>query len=97
MATDNAVKKVDIFINGRTYTINCPANEEPALERASRYINNFVQDIRRQAPQLPQEELLVLCALTLYEKAEQLQKLEDQNDQASDLVHSMLSQVQKFI
>lgn len=97
MATDNAVKKVDIFINGRTYTINCPANEEPALERASRYINNFVQDIRRQAPQLPQEELLVLCALTLYEKSEQLQKLEDQNDQASDLVHSMLSQVQKFV
>lgn len=97
MATENAVKKVDIFINGRTYTINCPANEEPALERASRYINNFVQDIRRQAPQLPQEELLVLCALTLYEKSEQLQKLEDQNDQASDLVHSMLSQVQKFV
>lgn len=97
MTTDTSVKKVDIFINGRTYTINCPADEEPALERATRYINNFIQDIRRQAPQLPQEELLVLCALTLYEKAEKLQTLEDQNDQASDLVHRMLNQVQKFI
>lgn len=96
MATANTVKKVDIFINGRTYTINCPESEQPALERASSFINNFIQDIRRQAPQLPQEELLVLCALTLYEKAEQLQALQQHNEQAEDLVNDLLNQIQRL-
>lgn len=93
MTSDNSVKKVDIFINARTYTINCPANEQPALERASSYINQFIQDIRRQAPQLPQEELLVLCALTLYEKSEQLDALRAQNAEAETLVNEMLAQL----
>ncbi|MFW2178371.1 MULTISPECIES: cell division protein ZapA [unclassified Moraxella] len=91
--TSNTMSKVDIFINGRSYTINCPSNEEPALQRASNYIQNFVQDMRRHAPQLPQEELLVLCALTLYEKSEQLEALQAQTQEASDKVNTMLQRV----
>ena len=96
MATANTLKKVDIFINGRTYTVNCPSDEQPALERASSFINNFIQDIRRQAPQLPQEELLVLCALTLYEKTEQLQALQQSNEEANALIDTMLTQVKNL-
>ncbi len=96
MATADTLKKVDIFINGRTYTVNCPSDEQPALERASSFINSFIQDIRRQAPQLPQEELLVLCALTLYEKAEQLQALQQDNDEAKALVDGMLTQIKNL-
>ena len=70
MASAQSIKKVDILINGRSYTINCPESEEPALQRAASYINQFMQEVRRQAPQLPQEQLLVLCALTLFEKSE---------------------------
>lgn len=90
---DQQIKKVDIFINGRSYTINCPVEEEPALARAGGYINQFIRDVRRQAPQLPQEELLVLCALTLYEKAEKLEQLEQQHGEASTLIDDMLAQV----
>lgn len=93
MATADTIKKVDVFINGRTYVINCPSDEEPALERASSYINNFIQEIRKQAPQLPQEEMLVLCALNLYEKAEQLKSLQQHNEQAETLISDMLNQV----
>lgn len=91
------IKKVDIFINGRTYVINCPSDEEAALNRASSYINQFIQDVRRQAPQLPQEELLVLCALTLYEKSEALNQYQQQEAQAKPLVEQMLEQTQQLM
>jgi cell division protein ZapA len=90
---DQPIKQVDLFINGRSYAINCPVDEEPALARAGEYINQFIQDIRRQAPQLPQEELLVLCALTLFEKAEKLDQLQTQHTEANALVTEMLTQV----
>ena len=34
MASAQSIKKVDILINGRSYTINCPESEEPALRQA---------------------------------------------------------------
>lgn len=84
------IKKVDILINGRTYTINCPVNEEPALFRASDYINTFIQDIRKQASQIPHEELLVLCALNLYEKSEILAQRQEQDKAVQDIVDQLL-------
>lgn len=96
MASAQSIKKVDILINGRSYTINCPESEEPALQRAASYINQFMQEVRRQAPQLPQEELLVLCALTLFEKSENLQRYQENESQAQDLVGRMLEDVARF-
>lgn len=93
MASAQTIKKVDILINGRSYTINCPASEEPALQRAASYINQFMQDVRRQAPQLPQEELLVLCALTLFEKSESLQRYQQSESDAQAMVQNMLEEV----
>lgn len=93
MASAQTIKKVDILINGRSYTINCPESEEPALQRAASYINQFMQDVRRQAPQLPQEELLVLCALTLFEKSESLQHYQQIESDAQEMVHNMLEEV----
>ena len=55
-----------------------------------------MQDVRRQAPQLPQEELLVLCALTLFEKSENLQRYQENESQAQDLVGKMLEDVARF-
>ena len=96
MASAQTIKKVDILINGRSYTINCPESEEPALQRAASYVNQFIKDVRQQAPQLPQEELLVLCALTLFEKSENLQHYQDTHTQAQELVGNMLEDVARF-
>lgn len=82
--------KVDILINGRTYTVNCPIGEEPMLMRASENINHFIQDIRRYAPQIPHEELLVLSALNLYEKSELLEQRQQEDNQVSDIIGQML-------
>ena len=96
MTTGETVKKIDIFINGHSYTINCPSDEQLALERASSNINNFIQEIRKHAPHLPQEELLVLCALNLYEKSEQLQQLQQKNAEAEELIAGMIHQVESL-
>lgn len=91
------IKKIDIFVNGRSYTINCPASEEAGLQRSANYINQFVQDIRKHAPQLSQEELLVLCALNLYEKAEALQQHLDKEITAKNLIQSMIEDTQTLL
>lgn len=62
------MKKVEIVISGNTYNVNCPANEEDELKSAVFYINNFIHNIRQDAPHLSHENLLVLCCLNLYEK-----------------------------
>ena len=67
-APEPQLKKVDIVIAGVTYQIYCPIHEEEELRSAVYYINNFALDIKKQAPSLPQENLLVLSCLNLYEQ-----------------------------
>lgn len=88
--------KVDILINGRTYAINCPQGEEKSLQKASQYINSFIQEVRRFNNQLPQEELLLLCALTLFEKAETAENQLENTNQAKEMVEKMLDDVKKL-
>lgn len=88
--------KVDILINGRTYAINCPKGEENALQKASNYINGFVQEVRRFNNQLPQEELLLLCALTLYEKAENAESQTENAKKAQSMIEQMLQDIRKL-
>ena len=68
------MKKVDINISGKTYSINCPVDEIDELHAASSFINEFIQDLRTQAPHLSHENLLVLCCLNLYEKINEQEK-----------------------
>ena len=68
MTPESQVKKVDIVIAGVTYPIYCPIHEQEELLSAVSYINNYALDLRREAPSLSQESLLVLCCLNLYEK-----------------------------
>ena len=67
-APEPQMKKVDIVIAGITYPIFCPVNEEEELRSAVYDINNFMLDLKKEAPNLPQENLLVLCCLNLHEQ-----------------------------
>ena len=88
------MKKVDIIISGKTYTINCPEDGVDELNAASLYIDNFIKDLRQQAPQLSHENLLFLCCLNLYEKIyayENLDKINTtDNKQAEILLDKIL-------
>lgn len=63
-----AMKMVDIVIAGTVYNIYCPINEEDELQDAADSINKFVLNLKKDAPNLSQENLLLLCCLNLYEK-----------------------------
>lgn len=83
------IKKVDVAIAGVTYPIYCPVHEQEELLSAVSYINNYALDLKKDAPSLSQESLLVLCCLNLYEKIHANQRSDEdrqQQDQKSDLL-----------
>ena len=85
---EKQVKKVDIVITGVTYQIYCPVDEEEELRSAVYHINSLAFDIKQDAPNLNQENLLLLCCLNLYEtidsnkKAEANRQLENKKSEA---------------
>lgn len=95
------MKKVDIFIAGVTYQIYCPINEEEELRSAVYYLNNFVLDIKKSAPNLPQENLLVLCCLNLYEKIHTQTKTDEihrqKTEQSVALLNKILQDAQSIV
>ena len=94
-AAPTEIKKVTIHIAGKSYSINCPANEEAELRAAVFYINNFVLDIKKDAPQLNQENLLVLCCLNLYEKIHEQQQSDSSQRQISKEADQLLNKILK--
>ena len=96
-----AVKKVDIVIAGITYQIYCPINEEQELRSAVYFINNSVLDIKKQAPNLTQENMLVLCCLNLFEKMHSQQKTDEkqrlETEQSVLLLNKILQDAQSVL
>ncbi|MGP5495197.1 cell division protein ZapA [Psychrobacter celer] len=92
---ESQVKKVDIVIAGVTYPIYCPIHEQEELLSAVSYINNYALDLRREAPSLSQESLLVLCCLNLYEKIHANQRSEEDRLQQDKQSEALLNKIMK--
>ncbi|MEG9303156.1 cell division protein ZapA [Psychrobacter celer] len=95
MTPESQVKKVDIVIAGVTYPIYCPIHEQEELLSAVSYINNYALDLRREAPSLSQESLLVLCCLNLYEKIHAKQRSEEDRLQQDKQSEALLNKIMK--
>ena len=95
MTPESQVKKVDIVIAGVTYPIYCPIHEQEELLSAVSYINNYAMDLRREAPSLSQESLLVLCCLNLYEKIHAKQRSEEDRLQQDKQSEALLNKIMK--
>lgn len=93
VAAKPEMKKVDIVIAGVTYQIYCPVDEEAELRSAVYYINNFMLDIKKSAPNLNQENLLVLCCLNLYDKIHSNNKAREANQQKNKHAEALLSKI----
>ncbi len=87
------MKKVDISIAGITYPINCPIHEEEELRSAVYYINNFALDLKTNAPNIAQENLLVLTCLNLYEQINIHKKADNDKRQGSKQAEALLNKV----
>lgn len=89
------IKKVDIAIAGVTYPIFCPVHEQEELLSAVSYINNYALDLKRDAPSLSQESLLVLCCLNLYEKIHANQRSDEDRLQKDKQSEALLNKIMK--
>ena len=89
------IKKVDVAIAGVTYPIYCPVHEQEELHSAVSYINNYALDLKRDAPSLSQESILVLCCLNLYEKIHANQRNEEDRLQQSKQSEALINKIMK--
>lgn len=94
-APEPQIKKVDIAIAGVTYPIYCPVHEQEELRSAVSYINNYAMDLRKDAPSLSQENLLVLCCLNLYEKIHANQRDDEDRVQKDKQSEALLNKIMK--
>ena len=94
-APEPQIRKVDVAIAGVTYPIYCPVHEQEELHSAVSYINNYALDLKRDAPSLSQESLLVLCCLNLYEKIHANQRSEEDRLQQSKQSEALLNKIMK--
>ena len=92
-APEPQIKKVDIAIAGITYPIYCPVHEQEELRSAVSYINDFALNLKRDAPSLSQESLLVLCCLNLYEKIQTHERGEEDRGQQDKQSMALLNKV----
>jgi cell division protein ZapA len=86
-------KKIDIVIAGVSYPIFCPADEEQELRAAEKFINDFATNIKKDAPKLNQENLLVLSCLNLYEQINAHKKSEAERQQQSKHNEQLLNKI----
>ena len=89
------IKKVDVAIAGVTYPIFCPVHEQEELHSAVSYINNYALDLKRDAPSLSQESILVLCCLNLYEKIHANQRNEEDRLRQTKQSEALLNKIMK--
>ena len=93
--SESPVKKVNVAIAGVSYPIFCPADEQQALLSAVSYINNYALDLKKEAPSLSQERVLVLCCLDLYEKMHNNQKKEEDRSKEDKQSAALLNKIMK--
>lgn len=94
-APEPQIKKVDVAIAGVTYPIFCPVHEQEELRAAVSYINDFALKLRRDAPSLSQENLLVLTCLNLYEKIQTHERNEEDRLQQNKQSEALLKKIMK--
>lgn len=94
-APEPQIKKVDIAIAGVNYPIYCPVHEQEELYAAVSYINDYALNLKRDAPSLSQESLLVLCCLNLHEKIHVNQRSDEDRLQQNKQSEALLNKVMK--
>lgn len=58
--------RVDITLNGRTYTIGCEDGQEPRLRELARYLDSKLREVARTGGASPTEpQLLAMAALVV--------------------------------
>ena len=70
--------EVDITINGISYRISCKDGEEERIKSLSSLINDQVQKLSEKIGQLGEARMILLAALVLLDKSDEVEKEAEQ-------------------
>jgi len=77
------LKPVNLHILNKDYVVACPEDEYDTLNRASRYLNQKVQEVREGGKVVSNERVVVVSALNIVH--EFFQYKQEQQDEIRDL------------
>jgi cell division protein ZapA len=82
-----------IHILGKEYQVNCPPEEQEALERSAELLNEKMEEIRNGSQIIGLERIAVMAALNLAHDLIQTEHSAEQNSLASDVLQTMNSKI----
>lgn len=93
--------QVSIQIANRTYELACGAGEEERVRELADYVDNKVNDLRRQMPGTPEIKLMVFAALLLADESREARGLARQAESAravaSDSADTLATALEELI
>lgn len=73
-----SAQPVDIQIFGRTLRVNCPADQQQALNQAAAELERRLQELKARSKTVSSEQLIFIAALNICHELEQ-EKLKTRN------------------
>ena len=88
---------VELRLIEQTFRLNTTEDKREELERAAELLNQKFQEMRRAAPRVEHNKLLIMAALQMAQEVFSLNKSLQAYAHAEHLLHSILEDVEQII
>ncbi|MDG1745215.1 MAG: cell division protein ZapA [Planktomarina sp.] len=93
--------EVTIKIGQRPYTVNCPAGEEPQLQKAREALDAEASSLLAQVGRVPEAQMLLMSGLMLADRTlalqDQLRQAQEALEQAQRSAHEISPEIKTVI
>ena len=93
--------EVTIKIGQRPYTVNCPAGEEPQLQKAREALDAEASSLLAQVGRVPEAQMLLISGLMLADRTlalqDQLRQAQEALEQAQRSAHEIAPEIKTVI
>ena len=93
--------EVTIKIGQRPYTVNCPAGEEPQLQKAREALDAEASSLLAQVGRVPEAQMLLMSGLMLADRTlalqDQLRQAQEALEQAQRSAHEIAPEITTVI
>jgi len=93
--------EVTIKIGQRPYTVNCPAGEEPQLQKAREALDAEASSLLAQVGRVPEAQMLLMSGLMLADRTlalqDQLRQAQEALEQAQQSAHEIAPEIKTVI
>ena len=93
--------EVTIKIGQRPYTVNCPAGEEPQLQKAREALDAEASSLLAQVGRVPEAQMLLMSGLMLADRTvalqDQLRQAQEALEQAQRSAHEIAPEIKTVI